>query len=131
MIWYLALDVGAQLAFLKCSPDTPRRRRKCDYKPPSRWLVILPAAPVEGLHRLSNCHGLDADRDHATEQVDAALLVIGEAVSVEFFADGRVARGFFLVLVKHPVDRASVAGASRRVSRLVYRYSRSGGLAAR
>ena len=37
--------------------------------------------------------------------------MVGEAVGVELGADGGVARGLFLVLVEHPVDRAAVAEA--------------------
>ena len=70
-----------------------------------------PAAAIERLHFFGYAHGFDADGDDAGEEGDHRVLVVGEAVAVEFFADGRVSRGLFLVLVEHPVDGAAVAEA--------------------
>ena len=43
------------------------------------------------------------------EQVDHPLFVVGEAVGVELFGDGRVPGLAFLVLVQHPLQGGAVA----------------------
>ena len=63
------------------------------------------------LHQRGDRHRLDTHAHHLGEQRDAVLLIIGETVGVKLCADRRVARGFFLVLIKHPIDRAAVPKA--------------------
>jgi len=46
---------------------------------------------------------------HARNEVDHLFFVIGEAIGVEFLADGRVFRRLFLVLIEYPFQRAAVA----------------------
>lgn len=58
---------------------------------------------------MRDAHGLHADGGDAGQQVDDFFLVIGEAVGVEFLADGRVLRFLFFVLVEDPFQRATIA----------------------
>ena len=60
--------------------------------------------PVSGSHRFDNFHCLDADAGDAHQEIDHLFLVIGEAIGVEFLADGGVFRSLFLVLVEDPLD---------------------------
>src|SRR5262249_27626385 len=74
-----------------------------------------PRSALFSTHCLDDFHGLDADARHALHEIDHFLLVIREAVGVELFADGRVLRRPFLVLVENPFERrpvASCAGSS-------------------
>lgn len=54
--------------------------------------ALIPLAAVERAHRLGNRRGLHAHCHHAGEQVDHALPVVGEAISVEPGRDSRIAR---------------------------------------
>lgn len=62
-----------------------------------------------GAHRLDDRHGFYADADDAGEEVDNALLVVGEAVGVEARGDGGIARALLLVLIEHPIDATAIA----------------------
>ena len=62
--------------------------------------------PLGRFHRLGNRHRFNAHPLYAHQQVDDFLFVIGEAISVEFFADGRVFRLLFLILVRDPFKAA-------------------------
>ena len=52
---------------------------------------------------------MDADGGDAGEEVDDAVLVVGEAVGVEAFADGGIAGFAFLVLVEDPFEGGAAA----------------------
>ncbi len=75
--------------------------------------LSLKAAPsrlsLGSFHRFDDFLGFDTDAGDAQEKVDHVLLVIGEAVGVEFFANGGVFGGFFFVLVKNPFQGRAVA----------------------
>ena len=59
--------------------------------------------------RVHNLHRLHADGADAQQQINDLLLVVGEAVGVEFFRHGRVADFVFLPLIQHPFERAAIA----------------------
>lgn len=65
----------------------------------------------QGAHRISDRHRVDADTHDLRQQRDHRILVIGEAVAVEFGADGGVLDRLFLVLIEYPVDRRTIAEA--------------------
>ena len=58
---------------------------------------------------VDNVHGFDADSADAQQQVDDVFFVVGEAVGVEFFADGGVAGFALFVAVEHPFEGGAVA----------------------
>ena len=60
-------------------------------------------------HRLDDGDGLDADGDDAAQEVDDVLFVVGEAIGVEFLADGGVAGFALFVVVEDPIDGGAVA----------------------
>ena len=60
-------------------------------------------------HRVSDRDCPYAHRRHAHQQVDDFLFVVGKAVGVELFADGRVFGLLFFVLVENPFQRGAVA----------------------
>ena len=62
-----------------------------------------------GSHRLRDAHGFHAYGGDAQQQVDDLFLVVGEAIGVEFFADGGVFGFLLFVLVEYPIERATVA----------------------
>jgi hypothetical protein len=64
---------------------------------------------IQLAHGLDYLHCLDANARDAFQEIDHLLLVIREAIGVEFLTDGRVFRRLFLVLVENPFERGAVA----------------------
>lgn len=60
-------------------------------------------------HRIRDRYRLHTDRHHPSQQVDHALLVVGEPIGVEQARHGRVLDLLLLVLIEHPVDGGTVA----------------------
>jgi len=63
----------------------------------------------QGFHRGNDFLCLDAHPRYALEQVDDFLLVVFEAIGVEFLADCRVFWRLFLILVQNPFEPGAVA----------------------
>lgn len=61
-----------------------------------RPVLFFPRAAIQLRHRIGDCDCLYTHSGHAAQQVNNLLFVVGEAVSVEFFADGWIARLFSL-----------------------------------
>ena len=70
---------------------------------------FYPCLSLRFAHGTDHGHGFDTDGGDAHQQVDDLFFVVGEAVGVEFFADGGVFGFFLFVLVQHPLDGAAVA----------------------
>ena len=66
---------------------------------------------------VDDADGFDAYGADALEEVDDVFLVVGEAVGVEAFADGRVSGFALFVLVEDPFEGGSAAETvlSRRI----------------
>jgi hypothetical protein len=59
-------------------------------------------------HRVDDLHRFDAHAGHAAQEINHLLLMIGEAVGVEFLANGWVLWRLLLVLVENPFERGAV-----------------------
>jgi hypothetical protein len=73
---------------------------------------VIPVTAIKFAHCGGNRHCPKVDRHRADEQFDAAFRVIGEAICVASYAQARVVRGLFFVLVGHLVNCAAICRGS-------------------